>query len=137
MRLTDRERATVIAALRTWQTDTNEEGTTKPLTNAEIDTLIEDKINIASREPTAKEVIRDLFDQLNGPGQKFQNALEEHFNTEHRTLQQCFFRNVIRPIVELMAGQEEKGWIDLRNEGSGRYAKAASAATHDIGMPLI
>ena len=45
-------------------------------------------------------------------------------------------REVIAPILADLA-RLEIGEYDLRNEGSVRYARAATDATQNIGLPLV
>ena len=73
--------------------------------------------------PTKNEKIDDalkvIFQQLNTLGDsKMGETLADHLQSEHRTLQQNFFRG----FVEAMKIYQNSG-TDLRNEASVKFAK--------------
>lgn len=56
---------------------------------------------------------------------------------EHRTLQQSFMREIIRPYLTALAALQVTGHTDLRNEAAAEAATRMVEATRDIGLPLI
>lgn len=61
------------------------------------------------------------------------------FRQQHRTMQQCFMRVVIVPILQHLAAQYKAGLTDGRNVDSGRLAaKMLDAVTDDdLYIPFV
>lgn len=80
------------------------------------------------------EGLKKIFSAINGGFHKEIVAAVEHvLETEHRTLQQCFMRDVIVPAIENFAGREH---FDLRNQDSIVLAKALKSQMEKTGSSL-
>ena len=82
----------------------------------------------ALTEATNEELLKEVFRRLNnfGPGgEDFGQAVQDHLQHEHRTLQQSFMRFVVAPALEYFT---DVVYPDLRNEASCEFATNALKA---------
>lgn len=77
-----------------------------------------------------KEAIDIIFSTINGCHRSVSVELLEHLRTEHRTLQQSFWR-----VIQQVAREYQKFDTDLRNESAVEFAKQIAAI--DCPLPLI
>lgn len=78
----------------------------------------------------AKEITKEIFNQLNGNSREFIKTFLEALNTEHNTLQQLFWKYV----KELAKGYKPN-YVDGRNELAVEFAQlVAGLKTY---LPLI
>jgi len=87
----------------------------------------------------ANDVIRELFQIINGMNSqtRVQDAVVHALKTEHRTLQQSFFRYVVIPAILKLADDYDRGFYDERNEGACRAAKEMKAVAEKAYLPFI
>lgn len=79
-----------------------------------------------------QETVKQIFRNMNGGQEPFVDELFKALISEHRTLQQSFFRaikNVCHSYAETM-----EGCTDLRNEASLQFCKDISKLE---GLPFI
>jgi hypothetical protein len=79
---------------------------------------------------TTKDTIDQLFRDLNGAHRDVADTLIAHLRTEHRTLQQSFWR-----VIQTVAREYQKFDSDLRNESAVAFAK--DVAGIDRPLPLL
>lgn len=89
----------------------------------------------------ALDAIDNLFHSLNGMGvtKAHEEAIVQTFARHHRTLQQCFMRTVILPILQHLGDNYNNGIYDGRNEASCRLAAKILAALseEDTYLPYV
>ena len=104
------------------------------------DEAIDQQIELVRRivaEPSAAEIVKAMFSQVNGPSSQFEQVIREHLRTEHNTLQQAFVRHVVKPALERIVQNADEGWVDARNESAVRFARKALSAAEDEYLPCI
>lgn len=83
----------------------------------------------------------DVLDALNPMGSEKAKAEASvaAFDRQHRTLQQCFMRSVVIPILKHLAKEYEEERCDGRNVHSGRlaYYMLKAVTEDDIYLPFI
>ena len=87
-----------------------------------------------------KNSLEAIFRCLNGSNSKrIPETVRNVIATEHRTLQQAFFKQVVMPLVEQMAEGAKTGRFDARNEVSCKCAKKMMDALDpsDVYFPFI
>ena len=94
---------------------------------------------IREQDEDTKVTLGLLFSQLNmmGNGKEIEQALEEVLRSEHRTLQQGFFRHVIVPSIRIFAKKMDEKAFDLRNEASCETAKKMMPIVEKALLPFI
>lgn len=86
-----------------------------------------------------KEAVSVIFRELNCMGYEGDvgEAVVEHIEREHRTLQQAFFRNVLAPVIKSFADRYNEGYYDLRNEASCELANKLKPIIEKSPLPFI
>jgi hypothetical protein len=89
------------------------------------------------KNPQLMVAMAEVVSQLGviGSGREDEETVVRAFSISHRTLQQCFMRVVIIPILRYLA----KGECDLRNKASCVLAtKMLAAVTEDdLYLPFV
>ncbi len=80
--------------------------------------------------PELEAAIKTLFRHVNYGGKDVSRAIIKHLETEHRTLEQGFFR-----AIKEVCGDYRQFAFDLRNESAVRFAQKVSEI--DEYMPFI
>jgi hypothetical protein len=98
------------------------------------------EINERKRKERIKNIVNDLFDELNKMGNE--EKVGEHFieaiRYQHRTLQQNFFGHVVLPVIKDFAKRFDEGNYDMRNEASCSTAKKIEPVIKDVNrLPFI
>lgn len=75
------------------------------------------------------ETIDQLFQELNGNHREVATELVAHLRTEHRTLQQSFWR-----VVQAVACEYQRFDSDLRNESAVAFAKEVAGINRPLPM---
>ena len=73
-----------------------------------------------------QELVKEFFRLVNylGNDGDMAEALADHLRTEHRTLQQNFWRTI--QMTSLLYAEQTKGHTDLRNEGALAFTEAVN-----------
>lgn len=88
---------------------------------------------------SGKEMAAKVADWVNGADdEEMEQFAVEMVHRTHRTLQQSFFRVVLK-CIDLWANALEQGWYDLRNEQTVRTCKKFMDATtvYDRSVPFV
>jgi hypothetical protein len=91
------------------------------------------------KEQVVSEAINTIVNNLNafGGAEVIEKAITDTLNNEHRTLQQNFFRHVIKPVVSMYAENHESNNFDLRNQASCECASEMKKVMDDHGLPYV
>lgn len=86
-----------------------------------------------------KDSIQQIFKHLNmmGGEEEFEEVLNKVLSSEHRTLQQVFFRHLILPSIKHFANNYDEKWYDLRNEASCETSKKMMPIVENAAIPFI
>lgn len=90
------------------------------------------------KDAEIKRLFNDLFCELNHRGNEdnIRKALHETLRTQHRTLQQNYFRLIIVPSILEFAMKQDMGLVDLRNEASCELAKKLEPFVKNVPLPF-
>lgn len=86
-----------------------------------------------------KDSISKLFDNLNKMGNEREigELVVEEIRLQHRTLQQVFFGNVLKPVIMDFAKRHEENLYDLRNEAACKCASKLKGIMEESYFPFI
>jgi hypothetical protein len=83
-----------------------------------------------------EEIFSKMFHKINGADRELTKVFKEKLSTEHRTLQQGFWRMVVELIIQTSEVPENR--YDLRNEASVKMCKEIVDKLGDkLYLPLI
>ena len=91
------------------------------------------------KKQAVKESIETLVNNLNAMGgsKEIEKVIAETLGKQHRTLQQNFFRHVVKPLIAMYAEQHENGNYDARNNASCECARACMDTIDQYSFPII
>jgi hypothetical protein len=85
---------------------------------------------------TKQDIEFKLFHKINGADRELLNVFKEKLLTEHRTLQQGFWRMISELIIQ--TAEVPDNYFDLRNEASVMLCREIVAKAKDkLYLPLI
>jgi hypothetical protein len=107
--------------------------------NVPTDTELCDYMDKIERNKQLKEAIEVIFRNLNCMGREKEvgEAIVDVIDSQHRTLQQAFMRNVMVPIIQSFAKRYGNGFYDLRNEATVKACIELNEVLGKHGFPFI
>jgi len=86
-----------------------------------------------------KDAIALLFGNLNKMGNEREigELVVNEIRSQHRTLQQVFFGNVLKPVIMDFAKRDEENLHDLRNEAACKCATKLKGVLEESYFPFI
>ena len=103
------------------------------------DWIIEREEKETEKKEEVRQAVKTIIDNINAMGfeKEVGNIIVDEIGKTHRTLQQRFFADVLKPIILDFAERGEQGWFDLRNEASCNTAKALKPILDGSCFPFI
>jgi c-di-AMP phosphodiesterase-like protein len=103
------------------------------------DWIVEREQKEEESKEKVRQAVQTIIKEINCMGfeKTVGEVVIEEIGKTHRTLQQRFFADVLKPVILDFAKRGEEGWFDLRNEAACNTAKALKPVLEDSYFPFI